>query len=128
MPSIKKILAELSLQCCILAFISSLSVNFVPTALANTSSYDNNELSRKRQQELIHLLLQDCGSCHGMTLKGGLGPALLPQDLEGKPAQFLINTVLYGRPGTAMPPWQGLLSEKEVSFLIATLQQGLINE
>jgi hypothetical protein len=33
---------------------------------------------RQRQKELIHLVRQDCGSCHGMTLQGGLGPALLP--------------------------------------------------
>ena len=35
-----------------------------------------------RQAELRYLLKQDCGSCHGMTMKGGLGPALLPQTLK----------------------------------------------
>ena len=34
-----------------------------------------------RQQELVHLVRQDCGSCHGMRLAGGLGPALLPARL-----------------------------------------------
>src|SRR4030042_188664 len=29
-----------------------------------------------RQQALRHLLAQDCGSCHGLTLQGGPGPAL----------------------------------------------------
>ena len=35
----------------------------------------------ERQDQLRYLLRQDCGSCHGMTLKGGLGPALLPDNL-----------------------------------------------
>jgi cytochrome c55X len=83
------------------------------------------EISGSRQQELIHLLRQDCGSCHGMRLKGGLGPALLPDNLKDKPASTLEATVLYGRAGTPMPPWRNLLSEDEVRWLIAQLQKGL---
>jgi len=88
-----------------------------------------NELpSNSRQQQLIHLLKQDCGSCHGMTLKGGLGPALLPENLINKPTLFLKNTILFGRPGTAMPPWQGILTEQESQWLVEQLQQGIKNE
>lgn len=82
-------------------------------------------LGEKREQQLIHLLKQDCGSCHGMTLKGGLGPALLPKNLQDKPDLFLQNTILMGRPGTAMPPWQGLLTEQETQWLIKQLKQGI---
>ena len=45
------------------------------------------EPSPARQKELIHLVRQDCGSCHGMTLQGGLGPALLPATLADKPVE-----------------------------------------
>ena len=31
-----------------------------------------------------------------MTRKGGLGPALLPNNLEGKPDQLLVATILDG--------------------------------
>ena len=78
-----------------------------------------------RQQELTHLLRQDCGSCHGMSLKGGLGPALLPESLAGKPADSLVATVLHGRPGTAMPGWSRFMSEAEAEWLVARLQGGL---
>ena len=81
-----------------------------------------------RQQQLLYLLQQDCGSCHGMQLKGGLGPALLPEDLLGKPDALLVNTILYGREGTAMPPWQPLLSEPEVQWLVERLRQGVAHE
>lgn len=77
-----------------------------------------------RQQELIHLVRQDCGSCHGMSLKGGLGPALLPENLAGKPTEGLVAIVLHGRPGTAMPGWSAFLSEPEAEWLVARLRDG----
>jgi cytochrome c55X len=77
-----------------------------------------------RQAELRNLLQQDCGSCHGLTLKGGLGPALLPQDLVGKPREMLLLTVRDGRPGTAMPPWGGLLSDADIGWLVDRLLAG----
>jgi cytochrome c55X len=77
-----------------------------------------------REQELHHLLLHDCGSCHGMTLQGGLGPALLPETLAGRPAGFLVQTILDGRPGTAMPPWRPLLSESDAIWLVQRLLEG----
>lgn len=81
-------------------------------------------LSATRRSELITLVRQDCGSCHGMTLQGGLGPALLPQTLQDKPADYLQHVILYGRPGTAMPPWQRFLNEAEASWIVINLQQG----
>ncbi len=82
------------------------------------------EPTAERQQELIHLLKHDCGSCHGMTLKGGLGPALLPENLSTKPDEVLIQTILHGRPPTPMPPWRGILSEDEVEWLVQLLRRG----
>jgi cytochrome c55X len=84
--------------------------------------------SGARQLELRHLLVQDCGSCHGMTLKGGLGPALLPDNLAGKPDALLVNTILLGRPGTAMPPWQALLSEEDAVWLVEVLRAGTTHD
>ena len=78
----------------------------------------------ERQAELRNLLLQDCGSCHGMRLTGGLGPALTPQALQGKPREMLIATVSQGRPGTPMPPWKPLLSESDIVWLVDTLTGG----
>jgi cytochrome c55X len=78
-----------------------------------------------RQQELIRLVRQDCGSCHGLSLKGGLGPALLPAALADKPADSLAATILHGRPGTAMPGWSRFLDEPEAQWVVARLQAGL---
>lgn len=83
------------------------------------------DLSTQRQAELMHMLRHDCGSCHGMTLRGGLGPALLPETLAAKPQETLVATVLYGRAGTPMPPWRTILSEEEVRWIVQQLQQGV---
>jgi cytochrome c55X len=83
------------------------------------------ELSTDKKDELINLLRQDCGSCHGMTLKGGLGPSLLPERIGALPPDFLIDTVLEGRKGTAMPPWKNMLSREEVSWMVKQLQKGV---
>ena len=74
-----------------------------------------------RQQELVRMVRQDCGSCHGMTLQGGLGPALLPADLKDKPVEGLAATIHGGRPGTAMPPWKGFLNEAEARWIAERL-------
>lgn len=75
-------------------------------------------VSPLRQQELSYMIRQDCGSCHGMTLKGGLGSPLLAERLSKFPKQFLIETIKHGRPDTAMPPWLPILSEKEIIWIV----------
>lgn len=77
-----------------------------------------------RRAELRHRLLQDCGSCHGLTLKGGLGPPLLAESLAGKDRDGLVATVLEGRPGTPMPPWKVELTEAEAGYLVDRLIRG----
>lgn len=76
----------------------------------------------QRQAELTHLVRQDCGSCHGMTLKGGLGSPLLPGALQALPDEALEQTILDGRPGTPMPPWRNLLSEEDVRWIVRYLK------
>nr|ACF98049.1 hypothetical protein [uncultured bacterium 888] len=81
-----------------------------------------------RERELVRLVRQDCGSCHGLLLKGGLGPSLLPDALRDKPMESLRATILLGRPGTAMPPWQGLLTEADADWILAQLLAGFPRE
>lgn len=88
----------------------------------------NVELDKERQKQLIHLVKQDCGSCHGMTLQGGLGPALTKDMLKDKPFLLIKNTILYGRPGTAMPPWNNILTEREATWISEQLLQGFNDE
>jgi cytochrome c55X len=82
------------------------------------------EVSPARGEQLEYMLLQDCGSCHGLTLQGGLGPALLPENLPGRTRDYLVYTILRGRAGSAMPPWRGLLSEQDAAWMADRLLTG----
>ena len=96
----------------------ALSLTLSVAALAEST------ISASRQQVLLDLLVQDCGSCHGLRMKGGLGPALLPSALSARPAEYITAIILDGRPGTAMPAWRPLLSPAEAAWLARVLLEG----
>ena len=89
---------------------------------ALTVSATAEAVTAQRQTELRSLVHQDCGSCHGMRLTGGLGPALTPEALQGKNHKFLFTTIRAGRPGTPMPPWQPLLTDQEINWIVNYLK------
>lgn len=82
------------------------------------------EPTPSRQAELLYMLKHDCGSCHGMTLKGGLGVPLLPQHLAARDAADLAMVILDGIPDTPMPPWRALLTPDEAGWLAIAMKQG----
>ena len=71
----------------------------------------------QRAAELEHMVIQDCGSCHGLTMKGGLGKPITPTDLAGFDPEGLAAIILDGVPGTAMPPWRPLITEAEALWI-----------
>lgn len=83
-----------------------------------------NGLAEERAAELAHLVVQDCGSCHGLTLAGGLGPDIRPAALEDTRPEALAAVILDGVPGTAMPPWRPLLTEAEAAWIAEYLLAG----
>ena len=78
-----------------------------------------------RQRELVTLVKQDCGSCHGMRLTGGLGPPLTREALRDRPLDSIAATILHGRAGTPMPPWRRFLSDADAAWLAARLVEGI---
>lgn len=96
-------------------------------AVANTiapATAGAETLSDQRKAELTNLVRHDCGSCHGMTLKGGLGNPLLPEIMAAYDADTLTEIILDGVPGTPMPPWRELLTVEEVQWVVEQLQTG----
>ena len=68
-------------------------------------------------KRLEHMLVQDCGSCHGLTMKGGLGKPLTAQSLADVEPESVASIILDGLPGTAMPPWRPLLTENDALWM-----------
>ena len=81
-----------------------------------------------RQQSLIRMVRQDCGSCHGMRLTGGLGPPLTREALADRPLEVVIASIVHGRPGTPMPPWKTMLNEPDAVWIAQQLRAGFPEE
>ncbi len=96
-------------------------------AAAFVGSVQADPISAERRASLDHLLRHDCGSCHGMTLQGGLGPALLPEQLADWDIDGLVAAILAGNPERAMPAWDGLLSDAEARYLAERIKKGVSN-
>lgn len=90
-----------------------------PNAVANESDHS---------RHLVRMVRQDCGSCHGMQLTGGLGPPLTPTALAGMPLDSLVATIYHGRPGTPMPGWKTMISEADARWIAEQLRAGFPNE
>ena len=82
----------------------------------------------ERAAQLSRMVRQDCGSCHGMRLTGGLGPALTREALVHKPPEFLAAVITHGIAGTPMPPWSALLDGGEALWIARQLAQGFPEE
>ena len=78
----------------------------------------------ERQAALVRMVQQDCGSCHGLRLTGGLGPALTREALADKPIGSLAATIYGGRPGTPMAPWKAMVNEAEALWIAQQLMAG----
>ncbi|RBW49367.1 cytochrome c [Marinobacter sp. F3R11] len=76
--------------------------------------------------DLENLVVQDCGSCHGLTLKGGLGPPLRPENLTHLPEAAITAIISEGVPGTAMPPWKPLLAPADIEWISHQLKAGAL--
>ncbi|WP_298937588.1 cytochrome c [uncultured Ruegeria sp.] len=88
---------------------------FLTTAvLVATSAFAADALDPNALKRLVH---QDCGSCHGLSLKGGLGPDLRAETLDHYDAEVLTGVILDGIPDTAMPPWRPLISPEEAEWI-----------
>lgn len=94
--------------------------------ISATSGAVGSDLSAEQVDRLNDFVRQDCGSCHGMTLKGGLGRPLTPEALADFSTETLNVIILDGIPDSAMPPWRGLLSEAEVDWISNALKEGRI--
>lgn len=97
---------------------------FAPVAFAAQVTDATAPPSPQRQEALVRLVRQDCGSCHGMRLTGGLGPPLTRQALAERSLETLVAVTLYGRPGTPMPGWNSMLSETDATWIAQKLRVG----
>ena len=67
--------------------------------------------------EPAKLFQQHCMTCHGADRLGGMGPALLPQNLERLKKAEALNVINSGRKATQMPAFGDKLTAAEIQAL-----------
>ncbi|WP_457607510.1 cytochrome D1 domain-containing protein [Nitratifractor sp.] len=61
---------------------------------------------------------KECQGCHGPIHQGGVGADLRPKALKKKNKQMLVDTIMEGRPGTAMPAWKSTFSRDDAAGMV----------
>lgn len=72
----------------------------------------------------VKLYETNCAVCHGQKRQGiaDLAPLLTPASLTPLGDEEIRDTILKGRPGTAMAGFEGRLSETEINSLVRFLK------
>jgi len=65
---------------------------------------------------------KECQGCHGPNHEGGVGSDLRPKVISKKNAYMLAETILNGRPGTAMPPFKDKFTKADADKMVDYLQ------
>jgi len=92
----------------------SLALLAASPAFAGT---DAQEPAKEPQAET--LFLSKCAACHGTDRLGGLGPALLPDNLGKLGKAGAETTIRDGRAATQMPAFKGEIDETSIKALAA---------
>lgn len=68
---------------------------------------------------------EHCASCHGEGRLGGIGPALLPQNMGRLRGEAITKVIAEGREATQMPAFGQLLSAEDMKALTAFVSRPL---
>jgi mono/diheme cytochrome c family protein len=85
-------------------------------SLAGGSSFAS-AVGRPGQPASRHFIKEHCAACHGESRFGGIGPALLPENLERLRKPEALKVIREGRVATQMPAFGDKLSADEVQQL-----------
>jgi cytochrome c553/DNA-binding beta-propeller fold protein YncE len=69
------------------------------------------------------LYLQQCAACHGPDRLGGMGPALLPENLGRLKKAEAEKVIREGRPATQMAGYKDILNDQQIAALTDFIYQ-----
>jgi hypothetical protein len=67
-----------------------------------------------------------CASCHGEGRLGGMGPALLPENLSRLKMPQAARMIRDSRPGVQMPPFKAQLKAEEIAALVEYIYKPVV--
>jgi mono/diheme cytochrome c family protein len=110
------------------------TTNFLPETAVNNSTERTQQINSGQTAvsdswDAAGFYASTCASCHGPTGDGtAIAPALNGENIQTAETAWLIETISYGRSGTAMPAWSvesgGSLNSDQIADMAAFLQAG----
>ena len=74
--------------------------------------------------EIRELYDENCASCHGDDLAGGSGSSLIDDEwIHGSSDEAIATAIRDGIPDMGMPPWEGMLDEKQIRAMVIFLRE-----
>ncbi len=101
-----------------------ISLLFVTSSVAENNIALNNDAEKKEAQKLYQ---QYCASCHATSRLGGMGPALLPENLKRLRKNKALNIIAKGRAATQMPAFGNVLTAPQRQLLVKYIYTPLEN-
>ena len=71
-----------------------------------------------RADDAQALYATHCAECHGVQRLGGIGPALLPNNLGRLRKKAASGVIAKSRPAVQMPPFEGVLTKAQIDALV----------
>lgn len=88
-------------------------------------------MAGESKMDVAKMFEKECQGCHGPNHEGGVGSSLDPKVISKKNAYFLVDTLLGGRAGTAMPAFKDKMNkddaDKMVDYLLKYERQQIKN-
>ncbi|GAB4282955.1 MAG: hypothetical protein Kow0080_36920 [Candidatus Promineifilaceae bacterium] len=99
------------------------------TAVQPSTASPANSIQQTSDWDAATFFATTCASCHGPTGEGtAIAPSLNREEIRTADSEWLIETISYGRPGTAMPAWSveagGPLNSDQIAAMATFLQAG----
>jgi len=86
-------------------------------AALSLSLYSVSGVAEQNATAVTGLYKQHCAECHGENRLGGMGPALLPGNLERLRKNAAVDVITNGRPATQMAGFGAKLSAEQIESL-----------
>ncbi|VAW99150.1 Nitrite reductase associated c-type cytochorome NirN [hydrothermal vent metagenome] len=103
---------------------------FLASLLFVTNSFAENDIAKNNgieKSEVQKLYQQHCASCHAASRLGGMGPALLPENLKRLRKNKALNIIEKGRAATQMPAFGNVLTASQRQLLVKYIYTPLEN-
>ena len=80
--------------------------------------------NRTGEGDIKELYDSNCAGCHGDDLAGGSGSSLIDDDwLYGSSDEAIAASIRNGIPDMGMPPWEGMLDEKQIRAMVIFIRE-----